>query len=328
MSGWKLAFVAVFAGVLFGGLPTQAGELLVIDGGMLIDPGHPELTGVATLVVEDGVIRSVDPGAQVEWGEGTRVIDARGRYVMPGLADMHNHLRSGLFRPGNDTPAILRELLQWGVTTTFDPGVREEEFGPLREQIDASPTAFPRTFLVRGVFTTDGGWGHGYKPATAEEARAIVRDLRAAGSDGVKLMYDDMRWATTRPFAVMDREIAAAIIDEAHRQDMLAFVHAPILELATQALEDGADCLIHGVLSDPVDTAFLDLMKRNGACYISTLVMFETNAGYGPWADRLEAFDLEHRLDAKAMDLFRRVPNVCWSRNPIFLRLKTGISGA
>ena len=90
---------------------------------------------------------------------------------------------------------------------------------------------------------------------------------------------------------------------------MIAFVHAPILELATQALEDGADCLIHGILSDPVDAAFLDLMKRNDACYMSTLVMFETNAGYGAWADRMQSFDLEQRLDSSAMDLFRRVPS-------------------
>jgi imidazolonepropionase-like amidohydrolase len=42
---------------------------------------------------------------------------------------------------------------------------------------------------------------------------------------------------------------------------------------------------------------------------MSTLVMFETNSGYGPWADRMQSFDLEQRLDSSAMDLFRRVPS-------------------
>jgi len=173
---------------------------------------------------------------------------------------------------------------------------------------------------MRGVFTTDGGWGDGYRPETAAAAREIVREIKAAGSDGVKLMYDDMRWVTTRPFAVMNRGIAAAIIDEAHRQGMLAVAHAPIQTFAKQALEDGVDCLLHGVISEPVDAEFIELMRRNGACYVSTLVMFETNAGYAEWADRMQAFDVGHQLDPQSLELFYgvspgtpRLDNIGWA---------------
>jgi len=107
----------------------------------------------------------------------------------------------------------------------------------------------------------------------------------------------------------MDRNVMAAIIDEAHRQGMKAFAHAPILELAREVLEDGVDCLLHGIISDPVDEAFIALMKRNNACYISTLTMFHTNAGYAVWADRLEAFDLGDRLDPQDLELFRKAPS-------------------
>lgn len=286
-----------------------ADEAIVIDGGMLIDVGRPDLTGPATIIIEHGRIRAVGPADELEWPAGARVIDAAGSYVIPGIADMHNHLRDGLFRRGGDRAGVLRSLLSWGITTTFDPGVPVEEYAELRSTIAADPSAYPQAFLIRGVFTHKDGWGNGFTPETPAEARAIVLQLKAAGSDGVKLIYDDMRWATTRPFPVMERAIAAAIIDEAHQQGMIAVAHAPILELAKQVLEDGVDCLLHGIISEPIDAEFIELMKRNDACYISTLTMFQTNAGYAEWADRLAAFDFEKRLDPNALAIFQQAPN-------------------
>jgi len=286
----------------------QTGDRLVIRGGILIDPARDDLGVPGTIIVQNSLIIAVRPGDDSPAPPGARVIDASGGFVMPGIADMHNHLRSGMFKPGGDQAGVLRSLLDWGVTTTFNPGVPVEEFDALRNTISKDRRAYPRAFLVRGVFTTDGGWGNGYTPGTPDEARALVRELKAAGSFGVKLMYDDMRWATTRPFAVMDREIAIAIIDEAHRQGLMSFAHAPVLGLAKHLLEAGVDCLIHGIISEPVDAEFIDMMKRSNTCYISTLTMFQTNAGYGEWADRLEAFDINKRLNPAAMDLFRKVP--------------------
>ncbi|MAF83143.1 MAG: amidohydrolase family protein [Gammaproteobacteria bacterium] len=287
----------------------QTGNLLVIRGGTLIDPGRDDLGVPGTIIVQNGLIIAVQPGDNSPAPPSAQVLDASGGYVMPGIADMHNHLRSGMFKPGGNPAAVLSSLLDWGVTATLDPGVPVDEFDQLRNEVSRDRSAYPRTFLVRGVFTTDGGWGKGYTPETPDEARAIVREIKAAGSDGVKLMYDDMRWATTRPFAVMDREIAIAIIDEAHKQELMSFAHAPILELAKHLLEAGVDCLVHGIISEPVDAEFIDLMKRGNTCYISTLTMFQTNVGYDKWVDRLEKFDLNKRLNPAAMEIFRKAPS-------------------
>ena len=121
-------------------------------------------------------------------------------------------------------------------------------------------------------------------------------------------MYDDLRWATTQPFLVMDREIATAIIDEAHRQGLMSFAHAPIQELAKHLVEDGVDCLIHGIISEPIDAEFIDMMKRNNTCYISTLTMYQTKAGFGEWADQLKQSDLNKRLNPAAVELIRKLP--------------------
>lgn len=287
----------------------QKSELLIIRGGTLIDPGRNDLGVRGTIIVQNSLIVAVRTNDEEPVPANARVIDATDGFVVPGIADMHNHLRSGMFQPDDNSLGVLKSLLDWGVTTTFNPGVPVEEFDELRRQVSLNRRAYPRTFLVRGVFTTKDGWGNGYTPETPDEARKIVREIKASGSTGVKLMYDDMRWATTRPFAVMDREIADAIIDEARRQGLMSFAHAPVQELAKHMLEAGVDCLVHGIISEPVDADFIDMMKRNNTCYISTLTMFQTNAGYAEWADRLEAFDLNKRLNPAAMEIFRKVPS-------------------
>ena len=291
----------------------QSDGLLVIRGATLIDPGRADLGKPGTIFIQNSLIIEVREGTDVAIPDGARVIEGTGRYVIPGIADMHNHLGNGMFVPANDELGVLRQLLDWGVTTTMDPGVPVETFDQLRSEIARDRRAFPRTFLVRGVFTQLGGWGKGYTPKTPEEARQIVREIKAAGSIGVKLIYDDMRWATQRPFPVMDQKIALAIIDEAHRQDLMSFAHAPILENAKQMAEAGVDCLVHGVISEPVDAEFIDLMKRGNTCYISTLSMFQTSAGYAEWADRLAALDTDNRLDPIALDALRQA-NVGTSR--------------
>jgi len=286
----------------------QTGDLLVIQGGTLIDPARDDLGVPGTIIVQNSLIISVSSDDSAPLPPGAQVIDADGGFVIPGIADMHNHLGSGLPGQKIDRARLLGSLLDWGVTATLDPNVPVAEFDALRTRISRDRRAFPRAFLVRGVFTAEGGWGEGYTPATPDEARALVRELKAAGSFGVKLIYDDMRWATTRPFAVMDRKIATAIIDEAHRQGLMSFGHAPIQELAKHLLEDGIDCLVHGIISEPVDAEFIDMMKRNNTCYISTLAMYQTKAGYGEWADQLEQFDINKRLNPAAMELLHKMP--------------------
>ncbi len=286
----------------------QNNDLLVISGGTLIDPASDDPGGVGTIIVQNGLIISVRPGDNSPLPSGAQVIDASGGFVIPGIADMHNHLGSGLFRDDDDRARVLRSLLDWGVTTTLDPGVPADKFDALRNEVSRDRGAYPRAFLVKGVFTSDGGLLEGYTPGNPITARTFVQKLKAAGSVGVKLVYDDMRWATTRPYPVMDREIAVALIDEADRLGLISFAHAPIQELAKHMLEAGVDCLVHGIVSEPVDAEFIDLMKRNNTCYISTLTMFQTKAGYGELADRFEELDLNKRLNPKAMALFRNTP--------------------
>ena len=276
---------------------------LAILGARLVDTSGAESGDPVIVLVQDRIIQAV--AGEIEIPSDARVINAEGKYLLPGLADMHNHLRSGTFVPGDKPAQILQQMLSWGITTVFDPAVHGSAYQLLRDEISKDPDSFPRVFLTNGLFTAPKGWGRGHEPLSASEARTMVQSMHASGSDAVKLMYDDMSWATTRPFAVLDPAIMAAIIDEAHRLGMKAFVHAPVLELAAEAVAADVDCLLHGIISDPISPELIESMLEHGTCYMSTLAMFYTNAGYAAWADRLEEFDKYDRLDPAMLEAFR-----------------------
>ena len=131
----------------------------------------------------------------------------------------------------------------------------------------------------------------GFTPDTADDARKQVRTLKAAGVDAIKLVHTDLRYVTTEPRPLLKPEVLAAIVDEAHKLGLKAYVHAPVLAHAKEALRAGVDGLVHGVLSDPVDDEFIELMKRNQAIYIPTHSIFEAAGDIGAWARRAAAFD-------------------------------------
>ena len=102
----------------------------------------------------------------------------------------------------------------------------------------------------------------------------------------IKIQRDDFSWGTTTRGALMTQDVLKALVDEAHRQKLKVFAHAPLLRYAKEALRAGVDGLMHGIVDEPVDREFLTLMKRNGAVYVSTMALYEDVADVAAWAKR------------------------------------------
>ena len=196
-SGLRSAPVRVLcaAAVLFalGGVSVsvQAPATTIIVGATLINPTSAAPVPNAMIVITGSRISSVgrvppESGA-VGGGPGTQIIDGRGKFVIPGLADMHNHLGDGGINQKEDLVRNLARLLAVGVTTVFNPQTTEGEFTSLKAASAADLSPYPRFFGTGPSITAEGDQlgAQSPKPKTPAEAQAIVQKLKSLNVDAI-----------------------------------------------------------------------------------------------------------------------------------------------
>jgi imidazolonepropionase-like amidohydrolase len=264
----------------------------------------------AVIVIKGSRIAQFGPQGKIKIPADAQRIDATGKFVIPGLADMHHHLGEGTFslsESPSDFEENLRLMLGWGFTFIFNQGIPNlSAFSKLKNLSASDSAPYPHFFGVGVRFAAKGGHGSSlgaYTPESPKEARAQVRELKAGGVDGVKIVHDDLSYIVKQPRPMLKSEVVAAIIDEAHKQGLKAYVHAPILKHAKEVLRAGADGLVHAVDSDPIDGDFIDLLKKNRAVYITTHAIFEAATDIAGWARREAAFDERGLVPKKLFEL-------------------------
>jgi len=173
---------------------------LVLHDATIVESGQAM---VADIVIRGDRIERVDSTHQ---HEGFRVIDTTGRYVIPGLIDMHAHLLLDFDRAF--TEEALRMFLRYGVTTVRDPGSHLDILA-LRD----SPKG-PR-ILTAGPILIGSNFVHPqFKPvSTVDDVRAEIRAQAKAGVDMIKV------------YASMTPDLVRAAIDEAHAHQLPILGH-------------------------------------------------------------------------------------------------------
>ena len=182
--------------------PAPAREALALTPVTVINPGEAPLPGV-TVLVRDGRIQAVQPAA-VAIPSGYRRIDGHDLWLMPGLIDLHVHVFDE-----SDLPLLLahgvttgRNMLGLPLHLRLREAVRQGDLAGARLITSGPPLDGENVPLHRKV-------------ATAEEARAAVREDKATGYDLVKI-YDQINAVAFR-----------AAVDEAGKQGMQVAGHIP-----------------------------------------------------------------------------------------------------
>jgi imidazolonepropionase-like amidohydrolase len=290
----KLALVVCLTLTIATVTGAGAQGIVAIRGATVIAAGAAPMPD-AVIVIEGPKISRVGPRATTVIPANATIVDASGKYVVPGLADMHNHLGDGGMSQQQNVRANLSTLLAFGVTTVFDPSSSVSEFADAKSATSADTAPFPRFYGTGPIVTVKGdflGASVGSPtPGTEAEAREVVKMLKAAGVDAIKVNRDDLSWASTRRLPLMPMDVLSALVDEAHRQGLKVFAHAPMLAQAKDVLRAGGDGLLHGILDQPVDEELIGLLRRNRAVYVPTLSVFEDVADVAGWARRQSMYD-------------------------------------
>ena len=236
-----------------------------------------------TVVVSGQRITTVGRAAVVALPRGARVIEAAGRFLIPGLWDMHVHTRY----EGIDH---LRLLLANGITGARDmagPWEHLEQIHEWQKQIERGERLGPRIVAAGPLLDGPGSsWSHAAIVSGPDEGRDTVRRLKRQGADFVKV------------YNLLSRESFFAIIDEAQRQGLTFVGHTPDAVSASEASEVGQRSIEH------IDDLLLDSSDRQKE------LMAELVAGRRPYIEiLLDALNSFNPVKAKDLSLQLRRNN-------------------
>ena len=181
-----------------------------------------------TVLIENGVIQDLGDTRSIDIPADAVVLDGTGRYLMPGLIDMHVHLMTD---PGAEHDLIVELAagvtsirIMWGFQTHLD----------WRAAINEGAMLGPTLYVASaGLEGTPPFWPGSIVVDSAAEARTAVRDLESAGYDFIKV-YNQLQ-----------QEPYLAILEEAKSLDIKVVGHVPRALSADFAIASGQYTIEH-----------------------------------------------------------------------------------
>ena len=291
--------------------------VVAVVGGTLVDgTGRAPVRG-SVVVIRNGVVECAGTATECVVPSSATVVDARDRWVIPGLIDAHVHYSQTGFADGRPDALDLRDRFPYdstvavnrqdpwryhraylcsGVTAVFDVGGFPWTWA-LREDAEWTEAA-PHVAAAGPLLSTAHHWLNlpGERQflhiPTDSAVRAGARYVALNGSDALKIWF--LHGEGAEDAAGWERRVllAGELADEA---ELPLIVHATGLWQAKVAVRAGADVLVHSVYGAAVDEEFLALARDAGTIYTPTLVVHD---GYLQLAAR--SFDAAAYGDALA----------------------------
>ncbi len=266
----------------------------IIDG-----TGSETVRENAAVWVKNGRIRKIT-GANAAGPDGYEIIDLGGKYVLPGMINMHAHL-FGTGRPsksmggGGAQKAIIRfasttaggvvlrsmiksnlkTILHSGVTTVRGVGDLFYSDIAVRDMASAGMIEAPRTLVSGPAVTVPGGHGDGTFAiigSTPSELRTRTEEVCSHHPDLIKTCVTggvmDAKKEGEPGELKMSLEQTKAVCDTAHTHGLKVASHTESSEGIRVALQGGVDTIEHGA---PLDEDLISLFRERNAALICTI---------------------------------------------------------
>jgi imidazolonepropionase-like amidohydrolase len=286
---------------------------IAITGATVIDIDTGAATPNAVVLIRGERIQSVGPAGSIAVPADARVIAMPGKWLIPGLMNMHVHL--GLKLPGAAGAALANESdpaetlrmaanarlsLLSGVTTLRLVGEDHGNDFALKEAIDSGEIMGPRIQTAGEVIVPTNGHGslevdgpYAFAKAVRTQIKGGATWIKIAISGGISDTHGSISAAQ------MTDEEMQVTIESAHRNNVKVTAHNGSPVAAEQALRLGVDGFEHGY---HLSVANLETMKAKGTWLVPTIVVTEKGAmefykkiGSPDWyLDRVASTGVDH----------------------------------
>ena len=288
-----------FAALLILFSSSLLAETKLLTNFTLIDGTGRDPVPNSAMVITDGRIAWVGLAAAAPKSSGAETLNLAGKYVMPGIMNMHGHLGNVIDfvqDPKNFTrenaEKQLRQYARYGVTSMVSMGSDQPPVFDIRKEQRAGRPRETRVFTAYKGFTGIGGYpttaagmkGVPFEVANNAQIDADVKQLADLKVDLVKVWVDDHLGKDKK----IPLELVKHIIADAHQYHLKAAAHIFYLEDARTLVASGLDALAHSVRDKPVDDAFVASMKQRGVYQIPTLSREASMFVYGSYSKMLD----------------------------------------
>lgn len=307
------ATVLAFVSACSAQAPQQENIDLMIVGGAVIHPDKDAPPKIEDIAVDNGRIVAVGDNLAARFVAETQY-DASGRYIIPGLADMHSHFGNGVLAPEeDDTKEILARHLYFGNTTILNLGsfqawprridelraaMAEERLDGPRLLATGALITMPGSHPTTTIYSRDVQAKIAAAVATQGTERAIdLTPLRATtlvstpeqlageverlgdwGADAIKIIVESGPTEFGDDHPQMSPAMIAAAASAAAQYDIPVLCHISSLDELEACLANGADAVVHGLTPASHETLPQDLearMAAQGLVVIPTAAMFD-----------------------------------------------------
>ena len=242
-------------------------ELIAFYNAVVFDGILPR--GKRTLLVEDGRVYGLLGGLAPAYA---RSVDLEGRFVMPGMINVHGHVNGYWADDATvDEAERVRETLRlyarYGVTTVVSLGGEPDAAFEIGDSINPAALDHARFYLAGDVVTD----------RTAEGARASALANVERGVDWLKIRVDDNLGRSEK----MPWEAVQAVLDVGQAAGIPVATHMFYLDDAERLVNMGSGMIAHSVRDVPLTVTFLDALRESSACYVPTLTRELSTFAYG-----------------------------------------------
>lgn len=224
--------------------------------------------------------------------DDVQVLECSGRFLLPGLADVHVHLQPPVGADSGAEPdheqaddshsavvntalPLLHSYLYCGVTSIFDAGNDGAFIWPLRDAERHGEMVSPRIFCAGPLVTCSGGHGsNAFETVIVDGLPEHLPALEAHFKhqpDLVKVTYEDNGFANFPLTPILPFRVLRNIVDIAHSHNLRVTVHVSNELRTREAIACDVDTLAHPVFQSPITDELAETLADRASPIASTL---------------------------------------------------------